>query len=128
MQKYFYRLSICNGNTKDALNKGHTYVNWVVIVFFINCQNWIYREKYATLDSELYVVFDVYNMNISGGQWHTNKTKQITLTSSNPRTCIHVIFSEKMFIFMEFLHWYGFGMVPGLNLYIYFSQKYARDA
>jgi len=28
---------------------------------------------------------------------------------------------------MGFFHWYGFGMVPGLNLCIYFSQKCARD-
>jgi len=25
---------------------------------------------------------------------------------------------------MWFFHWYGFGMVPGLNLWIYFSQKW----
>jgi len=37
-------------------------------------------------------------------------------------------FSKKMFIFMGFFHWYGFGMVPGLNLCIYFSQKCAREA
>jgi len=34
-------------------------------------------------------------------------------------------FRKKMFIFMGFFHWYGFGMVPGLNLCIYFSQKCA---
>jgi len=37
-------------------------------------------------------------------------------------------FWKKMFIFMAFFHWYGFGMVPGLYLGIYFSQKCTREA
>jgi len=48
------------------------------------------------------------------------------LTSSKPITCKHVIFSD--FIFMGFFHWYRFGMVPGLNLCIYFCQKCTREA
>jgi len=37
-------------------------------------------------------------------------------------------FPKKMFNFMGFFHWYGFGMVQGLNSCIYFSQKCAREA
>jgi len=32
--------------------------------------------------------------------------------------------AKKMFIFMWFFHWYGFGMVPGLNLCIYLGQNF----
>jgi len=37
-------------------------------------------------------------------------------------------FPKKMFILIGFFHWYGFGMVPGLNLCIYFSKKCPREA
>jgi len=37
-------------------------------------------------------------------------------------------FPEKMFIFMGVFHWYGFGMVPGQNLCIYFRYKCAINS